>query len=128
MAFNVSYTFICYSRATSIIYEHTTDIFFSPCHSIFWRWPYLITHIQDIHNLAGPLVPYNHACPKRGSIHRDRVMQLMKEALYLQATTVGFQSRTLYNQALTQVASMETKRANIFRYSEVQLSNPISVL
>ena len=24
-----------------------------------------ITHIQDVHNIAGPLVPYNHACPKR---------------------------------------------------------------
>ena len=40
----------------------------------------------------------------------------------------GFQSRTLYNQALTQVAYMETKRVNIFWYSEVQFSNPITVL
>ena len=40
----------------------------------------------------------------------------------------GFQSRSLYNQALTQVAYMETKRANIFWYSEVQFSNPISAL
>ena len=28
-----------------------------------------ITHFQDIHNIAGPLV--HHACPKRGLIHRD---------------------------------------------------------
>ena len=28
MAFIVSYTFACYSRSTSIIYEHTADIFF----------------------------------------------------------------------------------------------------
>ena len=48
-----------------------------------------ITHIQDIHNIAGPLVPYNHACSKRGLVHRDRVMQLMKQVLYLQATMAG---------------------------------------
>ena len=29
-------------------------------------------HIQDVHNISGPLVPYNHAHPKRGLIHRDR--------------------------------------------------------
>ena len=51
-----------------------------------------ITHIQDVHNIAAPLVPYNHACPKRGLIHQDRVMQLMKQALYLQATTAGWHS------------------------------------
>ena len=49
-----------------------------------------ITHIQNIHSIAGPLVPYNHACPKRGLIHRDRVMQLMNQALYLQATMAGW--------------------------------------
>ena len=43
----------------------------------------------SLHVIASPLVPYNYACPKRGLIHWDRVMQLMKQALYLQATTAG---------------------------------------
>ena len=52
-----------------------------------------ITHIKDVHNIAGPLVPYNYVCPKQGLIHRDRVMQLMKQALYLQASTAGSSSQ-----------------------------------
>ena len=31
-----------------------------------------ITHIQDVHNIAGPMVP--NACPKQGLIQRDRVL------------------------------------------------------
>ena len=53
------------------------------------------THIQDIHNIVGLLLPYNHECPKWGLIQRDRVMQLMKQALYLQATTAGCVIKTL---------------------------------
>ena len=37
---------------------------------------------------------YNHACPKRGLIHWDRVMQLMKQALYLKATTTGYKIKS----------------------------------
>ena len=52
-----------------------------------------ITHIQDVHNIVGPLVSYKHACPKQRLIHQDRVMQLMKQALYLQATTAGLRHK-----------------------------------
>ena len=44
-----------------------------------------ITHIQDIHNIAGPLVPYNHVRPKRGLIHQDRENSVIRQLLYLQA-------------------------------------------
>ena len=49
-----------------------------------------ITHIQDVHNIAGPLVPYNDACPKRGLIHRDRDSSVIRPLLYLQATMAGY--------------------------------------
>ena len=55
-------------------------------------------NIWAVHNIAGPLVPYNHACPKPGSIHRDRVIQYMKQALYLQATTAGLEFQSKHNQ------------------------------
>ena len=35
-------------------------------------------------------------CSKRGLIHRRRVMLLMKQALYPQATTAGFEHKRLY--------------------------------
>ena len=38
-----------------------------------------------------------HACLERGLIHRDRVMQLMKQALNLQATTAGLITKFFYN-------------------------------
>ena len=84
IAFIVSYTFTCYSRSTSIIYEHTTDYIMQS-----FNLHTHITHIQDVHYMAGQLVQYNHACPKRGLIHQDKVMQLMKQVLYLQSTTAG---------------------------------------
>ena len=61
-------------------------VFFEHLSSIFRDYKY------KLHKgyIAGPLVPYNHACPKQELIHRDRVMQLMKQALYLQATTAGY--------------------------------------
>ena len=52
-------------------------------------------NIQDVQNIAGPLIPYTHAWPKQGMIHQDRVMQLMKQALYLQANTAGFMPNLL---------------------------------
>ena len=60
-----------------------------------------ITHIRDVHNIAGLLVTYYYACPKGGLIHRDRVMQLMKQVLYLQATTAGFKTNIFVNQKKT---------------------------
>ena len=66
--------------------------FFSPC--IIWS-------LHGSYNThPSPLVPYNHAYPKWGLIHRDRVMQLMKHALYLQATTAGY-LRLLCGQSIT---------------------------
>ena len=47
------------------------------------------TCIKDVHNMAGPLVPYNHASPKRVLIHRDRESSVIRPLLYLQATTAG---------------------------------------
>ena len=54
-----------------------------------WYRLHDITHIQDVHNIVGPLVPYNHACPKRGLIHRDRESSVIRPLLYLQATMAG---------------------------------------
>ena len=82
--------------STSFTYEHTTVI----CHlqvvshgTIACMYIYMIgLKIPPCRTpglIAGLLVPYNHACPKWGLIHRDRVMQLMKQALYLQATMAG---------------------------------------
>ena len=48
-----------------------------------------ITHIHYVHNIAGSLVPYNHACPKRGLIHRDKKNSVIRPLLYLQATMAG---------------------------------------
>ena len=48
-----------------------------------------ITHIQVLHNIAGPLVPYNYVRPKQGLIHRDRESSVIRPLLYLQATTAG---------------------------------------
>ena len=56
-----------------------------------------ITHIQDVHNIEGPLVPYNHACPKRGLIHRDRESSVIRPLLYLQATTAGCWNDSCFN-------------------------------
>ena len=55
-----------------------------------------ITHIQDIHNMAGSLVPYNHAHPKRGLIHRDRESSVIRTLLYLQATTAGSSHQVIF--------------------------------
>ena len=44
--------------------------------------------------------PAFHACPKLGLIHRDRVMPLMKQGPYLQATTAGFLSQNYILQSL----------------------------
>ena len=43
--------------------------------------------VWEKYNIAGPLVPFNHAPPKRGLIHRDR--ESYQTMLYLQATTAG---------------------------------------
>ena len=51
---------------------------------------HLITHIQDVHNIAGPLVPYTHAGPKRGLIHWDRESSVIRPLLNLQATMAGY--------------------------------------
>ena len=51
-----------------------------------------MTHLQDVHNIAGPLVP------KRGLIHRDRESYVIRPLLYLQATTAGFQATMLTTQ------------------------------
>ena len=51
-----------------------------------------LTHIQDVHNIAGPLVPYNHAFPKRGLIPRDRESYVIRPLLYLLATTAGYKT------------------------------------
>ena len=55
-----------------------------------WTHSSYITHIQDVPNIAGPLVPCNHALPKWGLIHRDRESSVFRPLLYLQATTAGF--------------------------------------
>ena len=76
------------SMSTRITYEYTTGIvFIEPlryssrivpsvvvstgilCSCILRVYVTHITHIQDVHNIAGLLVPYNHARPKRGLIH-----------------------------------------------------------
>ena len=36
------------------------------------------------------MVPYNHACPKRGLLHQDRESSVIRPLLYLQATMAGY--------------------------------------
>ena len=53
-----------------------------------------MTTLYGLCNIAGPLVPYNHACHKRGLIHRDRESSIIRPLLYLQATTAGFSTES----------------------------------
>ena len=49
-----------------------------------------ISHIQDVHNIAGPSEPYDNARPKRGLI-TEIERSVIRPLLYLQATTAGLQ-------------------------------------
>ena len=53
--------------------------------------------IQDVHDIAGQLVPYNHACPKRGLIHRYRESSVIRPLLYLQASKAGSSITNLFS-------------------------------
>ena len=80
--------------------------------------------------IAGPLVPYNHACPKWGLIHRDRVMQLMKQALYLQGSKppwwIKFKLLWIFSVVVEEVRIQRSIHYSIFELAVCRITGRTS--
>ena len=50
---------------------------------IVYNVVFQLTHTYNVHNIVGPLVPYNHARPKQGLIRQGRESSAIRPLLYL---------------------------------------------